>query len=48
MEHDEPGQVGNQAALSRSFLVPDSIPAGDFLFMSDFIGDSVDPSESVS
>jgi len=31
MEHDEPGQVGNQAALSRSFLVPDSIPAGGFL-----------------
>jgi len=31
MEHDESGQVGNQAALSRSFLVPDSIPAGDFL-----------------
>jgi len=31
MEHDEPGQVGNQAALSRSFHVPDSIPAGDFL-----------------
>jgi len=31
MEHDEPGQVGNQAALSRSFYVSDSIPADDFL-----------------
>ena len=33
MEHDEPGQVGNQAALSRSFHVSDSIPADDFFFV---------------
>ena len=31
MEHGEPGQVGNQAALNCPFLVSDSIPAGDFL-----------------
>ena len=31
MEHGEPGQVGNQAALSRSFHVSDSIPADDLL-----------------
>ena len=30
MEHGEPGQVGNQAALSRPFHVSDSIPADDF------------------
>jgi len=28
----EPGQVGNQAALSHPFFVSDSIPADDFSF----------------
>ena len=32
MGHDEPGQVGNQAALNRPFHVSDSIPADDFFF----------------
>ena len=36
MEHDEPGQVGNQAALSRPFLVSDSFSADDFCCWSFF------------
>ena len=30
MEHGEPGQVGNQAALSRPFYVLNFFPADDF------------------
>jgi len=30
MEHNEPGQVGNQAALRCPFHVSDSIPADGF------------------
>ena len=29
MEHGEPGQVGNQAAISHPFLVSDSTPADE-------------------
>ena len=31
MEHSEPGQVGNQAAISHPFLVPEPTPADGFL-----------------
>jgi len=43
MEHSEPGQVGNQAALRCHFHVSEPIPADVFLWRLAFVGEESPP-----